>query len=78
MDKVAFTPILRGAFMEALGGPVILLSEADERSDLPELKIDLKGADSSGGYDSAVRASEADDAEKISKALAALKDGEGS
>jgi len=78
MDKIAFTPILRGAYMELLGGPVVLLSEAEEHSGLPELKIDLKGADSLEGYDSAVRDIEAQAAEKISGTLAALKDAGGS
>ena len=45
MNRLTITPIIRGAYMEALGGPVILLSSDEERSELPELKIDLKGAD---------------------------------
>jgi len=75
MDKVIITPILRGAYMEVLGGPVILLTESDERLDLPELKIDLKGVDFPEIYGSEVRAGEADIAEKISGALNGLKIG---
>jgi len=78
MDKVAFTPILRGAFMEALGGPMILLSDDGEGSGLPELKIDLKGADSPEGYDYALRKAEAEAAVEIGDALAALKAADGS
>jgi len=78
MDRIAFTPILRGACMEVLGGPVVLLSEAEERSNLPELKIDLKSADSSAAYDSAVREAEAEIAEKTGVALASLRTADGS
>jgi sorbitol-6-phosphate 2-dehydrogenase len=78
MDKVIITPILRGAYMEILGGPVILLSETEEHQDLPELKIKLKAVDSPGVYDSAARDSESEIAGEIAGALAALKDADGS
>jgi len=78
MNKITFTPILRGAYMEALGGPVILLSDADDSSSLPELKIDLKGADSPEVYDAAARTAEVEAALIITEALAALKASDGS
>ncbi len=88
MNRLTITPIIRGAYMEALGGPVILLSSDEERSELPELKIDLKGADngnadnkdadSSEVYTAAVRTVEAEAARQIGEALAALKADDGS
>ncbi|MCK5736903.1 MAG: SDR family NAD(P)-dependent oxidoreductase [Spirochaetaceae bacterium] len=78
MDRLTFIPILRGAFMEALGGPVIILSEADDSSDLTDLKINLKGADSPEVYDSAARTAEAEAAQAIVSGLTALKASDGS
>ncbi len=78
MDKITMTPIIRGAYMEALGGPVVLLSDVEERSELPELKIDLKGADNPETYTAAVRAVEAETARIIRETFAALKADDGS
>jgi sorbitol-6-phosphate 2-dehydrogenase len=77
------TPIIRGAFMHASGGPVILLSDKKEKPGLPVLNIKgpaapWAGHGSASDYSAAVRKSESEIGLQASDALAALKADDGS
>ena len=94
MVRINLTPIIRGAFLDALGAPVVLVSESDENAKLPELGLSGPGAlwrghgsapagafdadSGSGGYAPEERAAEAEIGRQARQAMAALRDAEGS
>ncbi len=78
MDRIMLIPIIRGAFMDASGGPVILLSDKKEKPGLPELNIKgpaapWAGHGSASDYSAAVRKSESEIGLQVCDAIAALK-----
>jgi len=76
-------PIIRGAFMDASGGPVILLSDKEEKSGLPVLNIKgpsapWSGHGSTSDYSASVRKSESEIGLQARDAIAELKADDGS
>ena len=52
MTRITLAPILRGAYIHALGTPLILLSDPEEHPELPALEVPLPKDPPGGGENS--------------------------